>query len=367
MRRSRDQWRYLLPLLLPIGASGCDGSAAAPAELPSAAAMPVRVEAVHLEPAQETVRYAAVIRPRIEAELGFRVGGKIVARLVEVGSRVEAGTPLARLDPADLQLQLRAVEAQLVSAGAEAANAKADFARYAQLRRGEWATQQEHDKRKTAMEAAAARVRELEAQRRVAGNNAEYTTLVADTAGVVTAVLAEPGQVVAQGQTVLRLARFGELEAVANLPESQIGRIEGAAMTVSLWALPGVEIAGKLRELAPAADAATRTYQARVTLLEPPPGVQLGMTATLVARRPRADTIVRLPMEALAAMGTAPAVWVVDAAGGGIALRPVEIDAYAGDRVLVRAGLADGERVVTAGVHKLDASRKIRIWSEPLR
>jgi multidrug efflux system membrane fusion protein len=95
--------------------------------------------------------------------------------------------------------------------------------------------------------------------------------------------------------------------------------------------------------------------------------VQLGMTATLVARRPRADTIVRLPMEALAAMGTAPAVWVVDAAGGGIALRPVEIDAYAGDRVLVRAGLADGERVVTAGVHKLDASRKIRIWSEPLR
>lgn len=354
-----------VPLLLAVlvGLAGCDG-AASPQDA-AAPVLPVRVAEVRLEPATETVRYAAVIRPRIEADLGFRVGGKMVARLVEVGSRVEAGTPLARLDPADLDLQLRAVEAQLVSARADAANAKSDFARYAQLRRGEWATQQEYDRRKTEMERTAAKVRELEAQLHVSANNREYATLVADAPGIVTEILAEPGQVVAQGQAVLRVARLGTMEAVADIPESRLGAFQSAEMSVSLWALPGVVIAGRLRELEPMADATTRTYEARVTLVDPPPGVQLGMTATLTAVHPHAGRIARLPLSALTKEGTHPAVWIVK--GDRLELRPVEVGAYAENRVVVLAGLDDGEQVVSAGVHKLDAAMKVRPWTEPDR
>jgi multidrug efflux system membrane fusion protein len=349
---------------LSVALLGCDG-AASPQETAMPTVTPVRVTEVQLEPATETIRYAAVIRPRIEADLGFRVGGKIVARLVEVGSRVEAGTPLARLDPADLDLQVRAVEAQLVSARAEAENAKSEFARYAQLRRGEWATQQEYDRRKAEMERKSARVREIEAQLRVAANNREYATLLADAPGIVTDILAEPGQVVAQGQPVLRIARLGTMEAVASIPESQLGAFQSARMSVALWAMPGTEIEGRLREFAPMADAATRTYEARVTLIDPPPGVQLGMTATLTAIRTRDGQIARLPMSALTKQGTSPAVWVLK--GDTLELRPVEIGAYAEDRVVVVAGLNDSEQVVSAGAHKLDPAMKVRAWTEPDR
>jgi membrane fusion protein, multidrug efflux system len=350
-------------LLIAAALLGCD-SAASPQDA-AAPAVPVRVMDIHLKPATETARYAAVIRPRIESDLGFRVGGKLVARLVDVGNRVEIGTPLARLDPADLDLQVRAVEAQLASAHAEATNAKSDFARYAQLRLGQWATQQEYDRRKAEMERTAARVRELEAQLRVSGNNRQYATLLADAPGIVTAVLAEPGQVVAQGQPVLRVARLGEMEAVASIPESQLGAFRSAQMSVALWAMPGSDIQGRLRELAPMADRATRTYEARVTLLDPPPGVQLGMTATLSATLPRKGKVAQLPLSALTKQGTSPAVWLIN--GGTLELRPVEVGAYTEDRVIVVAGLKDGEQIVSAGVHKLDPAMKVRAWTEPDR
>ena len=350
-------------LLLAMGLAGCDGAAA-----PTSAnqpVVPVRVSDVHLEPATQIVRYAAVIRPRIEADLGFRVGGKMIARLVETGDRVEMGTPLARLDPADLDLQARAAEAQLVSARADAANARGDFARYEQLRRGEWATQQEYDRRKAEMERSAARVREAEAQLNVAQNNRKYTTLVADSPGIVTATLAEPGQVLTSGQPVLRMARQGTMEAVASIPESQLGTLQSATMSVSLWAMPGIDVAGTLRELAPMATAATRTYEVRVTLVDAPPGIQLGMTATLTAARARDGRIARLPLSAITKQGAAPAVWVLH--GDTLELRQVEIGAYAEDHVVVVAGLQDRERIVSAGVHKLDPAMKVRPWTEPDR
>jgi RND family efflux transporter MFP subunit len=358
--------RRLTFLVIPLAAlalAACSDASPAPAAGPT----PVRVEQVRLEPADAVLRYAAVIRPRIEAEIGFRIGGKMVQRLVETGTRVAAGTPLAKLDPTDIELQLRAVEAQLTSAKADAANARSDFQRYAQLRQGEWSTRQEYDKRKAAMETSEARVREIEAQSRVARNNAQYTTLLADGPGVVTAVLVEPGQVVAQGQTVFRIARLGELEAIVNIPEQQTGPLDAADLSVDLWSLPGVAIAGHLRELSPAADTATRTYQARITLVDPPPQVQIGMTATLTVTHRRDGRIARLPLTSLTKSGAAPAVWVLSPAGDGIELRPVEIGAYTGDRVLILAGLADGDRVVTAGVHKLDSAQKVRIWTEPDR
>lgn len=361
--------RIFDPRILPIGAAlllaACDGHAGSPA--PTAAARPVRVETVRLAPVEGAVRHAAVLRPRVEADIGFRVGGKLVRRLVEVGERVELGTQLALLDPADLELQARAIESQLAAAQADAANTSADFQRYAALRRGEWTTQQEHDRRKAAMETGRARVRELEAQLKVARNNTQYAVLRADAPGVVTAVLAEPGQVVGQGQAVFRIARLGEIEAVANIPEQLVAVLPGAALAVELWALPGTTIAGRLRELAPMADAATRTYQARITLTDPPPAAQLGMTATLIVSRGNGALVASLPATALAKQGDQPAMWVLNGDGDGVALKPVQVAAYAGDRVIVASGLADGERVVTAGVHKLDAAQKVRVWTEPER
>jgi membrane fusion protein, multidrug efflux system len=357
--------RYtLLPLLL-FGLAACDGEASIPTA--TQAIRPVRVETVRLEATEQAVRYAAVVRPRIEADVAFRVGGKITERLVDAGARVTPGMALARLDPNDLELQQRAVAAQLTSARANATNARSDFQRYAQLRQGEWSTKQEYDRRRAVMESAEARVAELEAQLRVARNGAAYATLVADSAGIVTAALAEPGQVVAAGQPVLRVARLDALEVAAHIPEHQIAALNEARLTVELWALPGIQISGSLRELSPSADPTTRTYQARISLLEPPPAVQLGMTATLIASRPHDRPVARLPLSTLTQLDSTPAVWVVTPAGDSLELRTVSIAGYTGQRVIITAGLEDGETVVTAGVHKLDAQQKVRVWTEPQR
>lgn len=328
-------------------------------------ARPVRVAVVTLEPATETVRYPAVIRPRVEADVGFRVAGKVVARLVEVGTRVEPGMVLARLDPSDLQLQVRAAEAQLASARADAVNAESDFSRYSQLRQGDWTTRQEYDRRRAVLDKAEARVREIGAQLDVLNNSLRYTSLIADEAGVVTTTLIEPGQVVAQGQAAFRIARQGTVEAVANIPEQQIAGLPQRSLSVELWALPGKPIVGKLRELSPSADPNTRTYQAKVTLTDPPPVTQLGMTATLTAKHDHGGAVARLPMAALTQSGQSPAVWVVGPDANRLELRPVAVAAYAGDLAIVAGGLKEGERVVTAGAHMLDSGQKVRIWTEP--
>lgn len=359
--------RLAAVLLLGAAAlSACKDANTAPVPAPR----PVRVATVALKPADDTIRYPAVIRPRIEADVGFRVAGKVVARLVEVGTRIEPGMPLAKLDPADVQLQVRAAQAQLEAARADSVNARADHDRYARLRTGEWTTRQEYDRRKAALDKADAHVREIEAQLRVLNNALQYTTLLADGPGVVTAVLVEPGQVVAQGQAAIRVAKLGEVEAVANIPEQQVAGLPQRALSVELWAQPGLNIAGGLREISPSADPGTRTYQARVTLKDPPPAVQLGMTATLVARQERGGMVARLPLSAVTQHGRDTAVWVVageDPNGGGnrLELRPVTVVAYAGDLAIVSGGLKQGERVVTAGVHKLDAGQKVSIWAEP--
>lgn len=366
MPRQRDYAQYATIAALFLATSSLGGckQGETRAEAPP---LPVRVEAVSLASADETVRYAAALRPRIEADVAFRVGGKMVERLVDVGDRVEAGRPLARLDLADLELASRAAEAQLASARADAANAKRDFERYGQLIQGKWTTQQEFDKRRATMETTAAKVGELEAQLKVSRNSAQYGTLVADAPGVVTAVLAEPGQVVAQGQAVLRVARLGEIEAVANVPEGRIAGLARADLSVELWSAPGRSFPAKLREVSPIADPATRTYQVKLSLPERPQDARLGMTATVIARARQGGEIALLPMTALSKKGADPAVWVLNKAGDGVELRPVQVAAFAGDRMLVAGGVKDGDRVVTAGVQKLDAGVKVRVWTEPVR
>jgi RND family efflux transporter MFP subunit len=326
---------------------------------------PVRVSTVVAEPSVPDVRYAAVIRPRIEADLGFRVPGKIVRRLVEVGQRVTAGQPLARLDPADLDLQVKATEAQLASAKADQVTAESEYRRAGALKRGGWASAQAFDRAQNQSERAKAQVAQLQASLSVLRNNSQYAELTADADGVVTAVLAEPGQVMAAGQPAVRLARLGEMEAVADVPENQATGLAGQALTVEAWSLPGVTLGATLREVSPAADTNTRTYRVRASIAHPPAELQLGMTATLVARAPASVPVARVPLTALTQQGDQPAVWIINAKEDGVVLRPVKVVAYTGDWAIIGAGLAGGERVVTAGAHKLDAGQRVRVWREP--
>jgi membrane fusion protein, multidrug efflux system len=360
-----DRARLLLPLLVLLASlTACKKEAQVAA---AAQPVPVRVTTVHLMPASSVGRYPAVVRPRIEADIGFRVGGKVIERHVDVGDHVVAGTVLARLDPTDFDLQVRAVEAQLISATADAQNAHDDFVRYAHLYKDGWTARQDYDKHHAAMETTDAKVKQYEAQLRAVRDDSQYTTLVSEGAGVVTSVALEQGQVVAQGQTVLKIARPGELEVAADIPEAQIALLEQAALSVELWSMPGVSVAGRLREISPNADPVTRTYRVRITLEDPPLGTQFGMTATLVATWQRKGQVARLPLTALTQDGTDAAVWVLNPAADGIVLRPVTVGDYTGTEVDVLGGLNDGERVVTAGVHKLYAAQKIRPWTEPVR
>lgn len=356
-----------LPLrpLVAIVSSALLLASCEPAPVAAPLPRPVRVATVTLEPSAPAARYAAVVRPRIEADLGFRINGKLVQRLVEVGQRVTAGQALARLDPIDLELQVKATEAQLASARADAANAEADWRRAASLKGGGWTSGQSYDRAKATHERAQARLTELQASLAVLRNNKAYAVLTADADGVVTAVLAEPGQVLDVGQPAIRLARLGEMEVEADIPEHQTAALAGNRLSVEAWSLPGVTIAASLREMAPAADPVTRTYRVRATLTAAPAELQLGMTATLIATPPHSIAVARIPLTAVTQQGDRPAVWIIADSEDRVELRPIEIAAFAGDWAIVRTGLGGGERIVTAGAHKLDAGQRIRIWRDP--
>ncbi|WP_178133736.1 efflux RND transporter periplasmic adaptor subunit [Vineibacter terrae] len=326
----------------------------------AASPRPARVQAVAFRTETRRMTLAGVVTPRIETNLGFRVAGKIVAREVDVGARVSTGQVLARLDPNDLGLARDNAAAALVAAEAEDARARADLERYAGLRGSAAFVAQTYDQRLSTANAAKARLDQARAQLATAENNLGYAALVADAAGVVTGLSMEVGQVVSAGQQVARLARTEELEILVNIPEQRLGFVsEATDVAFELWAQPGASFKARLRELAPAADPATRTYAARFALLERPPVTALGMTATLALERRSDERVAELPITAIFQQGAAPAVWVVDPATGAVALRPVTILRWRDDTALIAAGVSDGELVVTAGVHKLDAGQRV--------
>lgn len=303
--------------------------------------------------------YSGEVRARHEADLGFRVGGKLVARLVDVGASIAAGQPLARLDAADLELNVAAVRAQASAAESDLALAKADVERYTALAAQKFVSQAVLDAKLTAAKAAAARLDQARAQLSVSGNQAGYTTLSSDRAGVVTAVLAEAGQVVAAGQPVLRIARPEEKDILVNIPEARLTELRAAhELTVTLPAQPGVKLRGALRELAPAADPASRTFAARIRLLESTPAVQLGMTAQVLLPSTGAGAGILVPLSALIERGQGPEVWVV--ARGKAQRRPVQVASFQEDGVRLAGGVAVGESVVAVGAHKLTPGQAVR-------
>lgn len=295
------------------------------------------------------------IRARHESNLGFRVGGKIVARLVDVGAPVKAGQALARLDPTDLQHGQQAAQAQVVVAESDLALAKAELARSADLLARQFISQSAHDVKLSLFRSAQARLDQAREQAAISRNQAGYAALAADHAGVVTAVLAEVGQVVGAGQPVVQLARSGEMEVAVAVAEADLPRILALAkraetLPVSLWARPELALRGRVREVAAAADPLNRAYPARIALIAPPAGLALGMTASV---RMPAQSFggVLVPSAAVVNRASATQVWVVE--NGKTVARPVQVRGYVDQGVVVSAGLAPGDKVVVAGANLL--------------
>lgn len=357
--RNRIKILSAIGVILPaLALGGCDQSTAEKSE----PLRPVLVTSVRYAPEAAERSFVGTIRPRIETDMGFRVAGKVEKRLVEVGQTVEPGQPLATLDQVDLKLQAEQAQAELSAATGTLAQAAAAQVRAQELKAKGWATDAQLDQANAA--AAEARARRNRAERSVelTGNSLSYATLVADGHGVVTATMIDPGQVVGAGQPAVRIARSAEKEAVVAIPETLIGRAKDGAAKVSLWSEPGRTYAAKLREIAPQADPATRTYLAKFTLPEADDRVALGMTATLTITDRDSARVARLPLSALFSQGTSPSLYVVDDAGQ-LTLTPVTVKSYGSDSVLVTGGVADGAKVVTLGVQKLDPAEKVRVVS----
>ena len=320
---------------------------------------PVQVQRVAFENETPAREFVGVVRARHETDLGFRVAGKIVARVVNVGDRVHAGDVVARLDPQDLQLQTESASAELAAATSNQAQTAADHQRYVTLRERGFASIADFDRKKLAKDEAEGRVERAKRSLELARNQLAYAELKADADGVITATLAEPGQVVALGQAVARLAHRGEKEAVVALPENWLADARKAKASVRLWHDSGRSFAASLRELSPQADPASRTYAARFTIRDADDAVAFGMTATVTLALGSDVPVARLPLSAILNRGTGAAVYVVDA-NGALVQRPVAVTAFTEDAAIVTSGVSDGDKVVTLGAQKLEAGLKVR-------
>jgi multidrug efflux system membrane fusion protein len=311
--------------------------------------------------------FAGEIKARHETALSFRVAGMLASRPVDLGDRVRKGQLLASLDDADYKLAVQTVKAQLTSARADLDFTREDLQRYRELLDQHVVSPPEFDRRRTAFTAAKERVAALEAQLGQAVNQADYTELRADGDGVVTAVAAETGQVVAAGQPVLTLARLGEQEVSADIPEHRVGQVHpGQEAAVTLWA-GGRRLKARIREIAAAADPASRTYRVRATLLQGQDTARLGMTATLWidAAGPAGAAIPLSAVFSPQQLPEPPRVWLVDEAQLTVRSVPVRLSGIlSAERVAVE-GLTPGQLVVSTGVQRLAEGQKVRILPDP--
>ncbi|MEQ1880521.1 MAG: efflux RND transporter periplasmic adaptor subunit [Burkholderiales bacterium] len=309
--------------------------------------------------------YSGEVRARYETSLSFRLPGKIVARQVEVGGLVRKGDVLARLDPEDQHLNTRSAQSQLAAAQSEYEQIKAEVERYADLFKQQFISKTEYDRRVSGLDVAKARLEQAQAQLAVTRNQAAYTELAADGPGVVTAIQFEVGQVVAAGQGIVRIARTDEREVVINVPENRLAELGDAKdIAVTLWANPSKFYRGKVREISPTADAVTRTYAGKISVLDADPAMKLGMTANVFLKGITRGGAAILPATALFQDNGKPAVWVIDPSSRQVNLVQVNVGEYAEDQITVLSGLQSGDIVVRAGVHKLFAGEKVRVQEQ---
>jgi RND family efflux transporter MFP subunit len=350
----------LLPLLAACRAEGPAAEASTPPP-----PRPVQVAEIAFAPAESATAYTGVVRARREVEVGFRAGGRIAERFVEVGEVVRAGQDLARLDPTDLALSLRGAEADLAAAEAQSRQAANDAARSrALLTAGHVATAFD-DQRQATARAASERAAAARAVLELARNRLSYATLRAPNDGVVTALLAEAGQVVPEGQAVLRIADPAERELLVRVPESALPLLQQAERAdVRFWARPDAGFVASVREVAPQADAALRTYAVRFALAAAPDWVALGMTGT-VRLAHMAAPVATLPLGALHDRGFGPMVWRV-LPDGRVEPVPVIVRSLGEQSVQVAGPLQPGERVVALGPQLLDPASRVRVVSTHL-
>ncbi len=350
----------VLLILLAATLTGCTKP-----EPVAAAIRPVLLIQVVPGSGAETAVFAGEIKPRYESDLAFRIGGKIVSRGVDAGARVRKGQVLARLDPADLALQTEAAEAQVAAARVDHEFAQAELDRHENLLKQKFISASALDAKRNAMKAAQARLEQTQANLAVTRNQAAYAQLLAPQDGVITAVAAEAGQVVTAGQLVMRYAREREREVEIAVPEARIGEVQQAQqIAVMLAAAPDVRYRGEVREVSPTVDPVTRTFAVRVSVIDPAPAMQWGMTAEVLLADPGSGTASLLPATALyQASDGRPALWVYDPMVGTVSLRPVEIAQYREDGVVIAAGLRAGEWVVATGANKLHDGQQVRPYA----
>ena len=326
---------------------------------------PVRVMTVAPAATSVAAELSGEVRPRIESRVGFRVAGRITDRKVEVGQRVAVGQVLATLDAADFKLGAEAARAQLEAARVDRDQQRIDFKRFQELYKQGFISGADLERRRAQLDAAEARHDSAAAQAEVSGNQAAYAELRAPEAGVITAVDAEVGQVVSAGQSVVRIAQSSEKEVVVALPESRLAELRRIPQVrVRLWS-SGAELRGRVREIAPLADPATRTYPARITLIDAPADVALGMTATVRFEAPLPQPVITVPMQALLREGDSTYVWKLDAAGSTVSRHAVQVATVAGNDLVIAAGVQPGDVLVNAGVHLLKEGQKVKVLAEP--
>lgn len=325
---------------------------------------PVRLMQLSPAAGKTSYEFSGEVRPRIESRLGFRVGGKIAARLVDVGASVRKGQPLARLDPTDLTLAEAGARAQFDAAKTDRDLAQSDLRRYKELAAKNFISAAELHRRQATYDSAASRLEQAQANLRNQSNQTGYAVLTADADGVVTAIDTEVGQVVTPGQPVIRVAQTAEKEVAIGLPEDQVDMLRGISdVSIHTWSEPDRVLPGRVREISAAADPVSRTYPTRVSIPAPPADLRIGMTAVVTFTRTGESQAIRVPLTALLQEKGANQVWIYQPGqngGGTVKPVPVTLGEAEGNLVEVRQGLKPGQTIVTAGVHLLKAGQKVR-------
>ncbi|HEY9064449.1 MAG TPA: efflux RND transporter periplasmic adaptor subunit [Burkholderiaceae bacterium] len=331
----------------------------------------VRTTVVAAQSAGGTSEYAGEVRARTESRLSFRVGGKMVKRLVDLGDTVKSGQVLAQLDPQDLRLSQEAARAAVSAAQVSYEQNAADFKRYKDLRDQGFISSADLERRDTSLKAAKAQLDQAQAQANVQGNQAAYSALLADAKGVITGVDAEPGMVVAAGAPVLRLAHDGPRDVVFSVPEDKVALIKQLAQApdrfkVRLWGTEQKTLPATIREISAAADATTRTFLVKADIgAAAGNDIRLGQTATVIVDLPKVAGIAKLPLSALREEDGRSTVWLVDKATMTVKSQAVQLVGADGNEAVIGAGLTPGQVVVTAGVHVLTPGQKVKFYVDP--
>ena len=311
--------------------------------------------------------FAAEVRARVESRLGFRVAGKISQRQAEMGQRVAAGAVLAQLDAADYQLAAQAAQAQVSGARTQRDLAQAEFKRYEGLRAQNFISSAELERREATLKGAQSSLDQALAQAQNQGNQSNYTQLRADAPGVITAVEAEAGQVVAAGTPVFRLAHDGPRDAVFAVSESMVMKLQKGQLMQAVMAQGGPTLQGRVREISGSADPVTRTFTVKLAL-DAGEKVPLGATVNVLAKSLQGSqaAVIKVPTSALRQEGKNTAVWVLNEAQMTVASQAVQVGTADGNEVVIASGLQPGQRIVTAGVHVLTPGQKVSLYKAPI-